>query len=126
MSLTIFLNGFFQCHNFFRLVFVRCHGYLVLQTKKLCNVHGEEALKDRKCRNWFDEFRSGDFLLKDEQLSDWPNETHDQIKAIIYCRQVNKLNAVVKEKRTELVNRKGVIFHHDNATPQTSLATRRK
>ena len=35
------------------------------------------------------------------------------------CRQLNKLNAVVKEKRPELVNRKGVIFHHDNATPHT-------
>ena len=29
-----------------------------------------------------------------------------------YCRQLNKLNAAVKEKRPELVNRKGVIFHH--------------
>ena len=25
-----------------------------------------------------------------------------------------------------MVNRKGVIFHHDNATPHTSLATRQK
>ena len=43
-----------------------------------------------------------------------------------YCRQLNKLNAVVKEKRPELVNCKGVIFHHDNATPDKSLATRQK
>ena len=34
--------------------------------KKLRDVHGEETLKDRQCRNWFDTFRSGDFSLKDE------------------------------------------------------------
>ena len=36
------------------------------------------------------------------------------------------MNATVKEKHPELVNRKGVIIHHDNATPHTSLATRQK
>ena len=44
----------------------------------------------------------------------------------VYCRQLNKLNAAVKEKRPELVNRRGVIFHYDNATPHTSLANRQK
>ena len=44
----------------------------------------------------------------------------------VYCRKINKLNAVVKEKRSKLVNRKGLIFHHDNATPHTYLATRQK
>ena len=43
----------------------------------------------------------------------------------VYCRQLNKLNAAVEEKWSELVNRKGVIFHHHNATPHTSLATRK-
>ena len=37
------------------------------------------------------------------------NET---INSDVYCRQLNKLNAVVTEKRPELVNRKGVIFHY--------------
>ena len=41
------------------------------------------------------------------------------INSDVYCRKLNKLNAVVKEKRPELVNRKGVIFHYDNATPNT-------
>ena len=44
----------------------------------------------------------------------------------VYCRQLNKLNVAVKEKRPELVNHKGVIFHYDNATPHTSLATHQK
>ena len=43
------------------------------------------------------------------------------INSDVYCRQLNKLNAAVKEKRPELVNRKCVIFHHDNATPHTSF-----
>ena len=52
--------------------------------KKLPDVYGEEALKDRQCRNRFDKFRSGDFSLKDEQRSGLPNEVDDdQIKAII-------------------------------------------
>ena len=52
--------------------------------EKLLDVYGEEALKDRKCRNWFDKFRSGDFSLKDEQRSGRPNEVDDgQIKDII-------------------------------------------
>ena len=44
----------------------------------------------------------------------------------VYCYQLNKLNAAVKEKRPEFVNREGVIFHDDNATTHTSLATRQK
>ena len=55
---------------------------------------------------------------------DWlKNQT---INSDVYCRQLNKLNVAVKEKRPKLVNRKGVIFHHDNATPHTPLATRQK
>ena len=42
------------------------------------------------------------------------NQTNDSDAC---CRQLNKLNAAVEEKRPELVNRKGVIFHHDNAIP---------
>ena len=38
-------------------------------------------------------------------------------------KQHRNLNCM---KRPELVNRKGVIIHHDNATPHTSLATRQK
>ena len=37
------------------------------------------------------------------------------INSDVYCRHLNKLNAAVNKKRSELVNRKGVILHHDNA-----------
>ena len=37
-----------------------------------------------------------------------------------------RLDAKVKEKRPALANRKGIVFHHDNARPHTSMATRKK
>ena len=47
-------------------------------------MHGEEALKDRQCRNWFDKFRPGDYSLKDEQHLGRPNQVDDdQFKVII-------------------------------------------
>jgi len=38
------------------------------------------------------------------------------------CRDYNKQ----LRKRPELINRRGVIFHHNNARPHTSLMTRQK
>lgn len=37
-----------------------------------------------------------------------------------------RLKQAIQEKRPELVNRKGIVFHHDNARPHTSLMTRQK
>jgi len=52
--------------------------------KKLRDVYGDKALKERQCQNWFRKFRSGDFSLKDEPRSGRPNEVDDdQIKALI-------------------------------------------
>ena len=48
------------------------------------------------------------------------------INSDVYCRRLNKLITAIKEKRLELVNRKGVIFYHDKAAPHTSLATHQK
>ena len=67
------------------LLFCLCKGKNAAQVaKKLLDVYGEEDLKDKQCRHWFDKFRPGDFSLKDEQRLGQPNEVdHDQIKAII-------------------------------------------
>ena len=48
---------------------------------------------------------------------------------MIHCyliEQLTKLNNAVEEKRPELTNRKGIVFHHDNARPHTSLVTWQK
>ena len=42
------------------------------------------------------------------------------------CSQLDQLKAALDEKRLELVNRKFIIFHEDNARPHVSLMTRQK
>ena len=41
-----------------------------------------------------------------------------------YCSQLDQLKAALNEKSPELVNRKHIIFHQDNARPHVSLMTR--
>ena len=43
-----------------------------------------------------------------------------------YCSQLDQLKAALDEKHLELVNRKHIIFHQDNAKPHVSLMTRQK
>ena len=47
-----------------------------------------------------------------------PNRT---INSVVYIEQLTKLNDAVEEKQLELTNRKGVVFHRDNARPHASL-----
>ena len=43
-----------------------------------------------------------------------------------YCSQLDQLKAALDKKHPELVNRKCIIFHQDNARPRVSLMTRQK
>ncbi|GFV77502.1 mariner Mos1 transposase [Trichonephila clavipes] len=45
----------------------------------------------------------------------------ETINADLYCNQLDKLNAAIKEKKPALATRKGIVFHHDNALPHTAL-----
>ena len=75
--------------------------------KKLRDVYGEQALKDRQCRNWFDNFRSGNFSLKDEPRSGRPNKVDDgQIKAIIEVDRhvtVREIEEMLKIPKSRIV-----------------------
>ncbi|CAH2233854.1 jg24036 [Pararge aegeria aegeria] len=49
------------------------------------------------------------------------------INSEFYCEQLMRLKQEVERKRLELINRRGVVFHHDNDDrPHTSLATQQK
>lgn len=48
------------------------------------------------------------------------------ITSEVYCAQLERLSQVLKEKEPALVNRKGVILHHDNARPHCSRITLEK
>ncbi|GFX87501.1 mariner Mos1 transposase [Trichonephila clavipes] len=104
--------------------------------KKLTNVYGEGVLTVRQCQNWFVKFRFGNFDVEDAPRSGRPVDADkDAIKLLpdnttidseIYCHQLDKLNDALQQKRSELTNRKGVVFHQDNARPHTSLVTHQK
>ncbi|GFV26226.1 histone-lysine N-methyltransferase SETMAR [Trichonephila clavipes] len=47
-------------------------------------------------------------------------------KPIFTKKKLDKPNDALHQKRSELINRKGVVFHQDNARPHTSLVTRQK
>jgi len=64
---------------------------------------------------------------------DWKEIAHYEllppgqtIDSNLYCQQLERLRQAIEKKRPELINRKGVVFHHDNARPHTSLVTRQK
>ncbi|GFX88107.1 histone-lysine N-methyltransferase SETMAR [Trichonephila clavipes] len=44
----------------------------------------------------------------------------------LYCQQLDRLKLAIDEKRTELANRRGNVFHQVNSRPNTSVVTRQK
>ncbi|GBP69315.1 Mariner Mos1 transposase [Eumeta japonica] len=62
---------------------------------------------------------------------DWKSIIHYEllpagktINSDLYYQQLMTLKQEVEKKRPELINRKGVVFQHDNARSHTSLAIR--
>ncbi|GBP87066.1 Aldo-keto reductase AKR2E4 [Eumeta japonica] len=45
------------------------------------------------------------------------------INSDLYCQNLMRFKQEAEKKRPEAINRKGVVFHHDNARPNTSLTT---
>lgn len=64
---------------------------------------------------------------------DWKGIVHYEllppgktIDSDLYCQQLMRLKEALEKNRPELVNRKGVVFHHDNARPHSSITTQQK
>jgi len=55
-----------------------------------------------------------------------PLPQNQTINSEKYCSQLDRLKAAIDEKRLELSNRHGVVFHQDNTRPHVSLTTRQK
>ena len=48
------------------------------------------------------------------------------LNSVLYCEQLDRLKQAIDQKRPELVNRNGVVFHQENARLHTFLMTRQK
>ncbi|GFX16993.1 histone-lysine N-methyltransferase SETMAR [Trichonephila clavipes] len=44
----------------------------------------------------------------------------------LYCQQLDRLKLAIDQKWAELANKRGVVFHQDNARRHTSVVTRQK
>ncbi|GFU75562.1 histone-lysine N-methyltransferase SETMAR [Trichonephila clavipes] len=47
-------------------------------------------------------------------------QTGQTLNSDLYCQQLDRLKLAIDQKRTELANRRRVVFHQDNARPHTS------
>ena len=56
----------------------------------------------------------------------WVVIVNQTINSELYCEQLQRLQQAIERKRPELINRRGVVFHHDNARSHTFLTTRQK
>ncbi|GFV75089.1 histone-lysine N-methyltransferase SETMAR [Trichonephila clavipes] len=93
---------------------------------------GHGAKKDKPAQT----ISKADIHQKKVMLSVWWNfkgivffellPDNTTINSEVYCHQLDKLNDALQQKRPELINRKGAVFHQDNARPHTSLVTRQK
>jgi hypothetical protein len=52
-----------------------------------------------------------------------PLRSNKTINTEVYCQQLDRVNECLKEKCPHLINRKGVVFHQDNARPHVSEMT---
>lgn len=53
-------------------------------------------------------------------------KSNQTINTEVYCNQLDRLKQALAEKRPALLNRRGVLFHQDNARPHVAKATLKK
>ncbi|GFW58358.1 mariner Mos1 transposase [Trichonephila clavipes] len=87
------------------------------QTISKADIHQKKKKKKVTLSVWWDCKGTGFFKLLPDNTT---------INLEVYCHQLDKLNDALQQKRSELINRKGVVFHQDNARTHTSLVTRQQ
>lgn len=123
-------------HEHFRqilLYYFRKEKNAVQACEKLRKVYGDKTLKERQCQYWFARFCSG-YSVKDAPRSGRPLQVdNEKVKVLIETNRHSIIRhelaealkvSNIAEKRPDLINRKGVVFHH--ARPHTSLMNRQK
>ncbi|GFX23868.1 mariner Mos1 transposase [Trichonephila clavipes] len=90
-------------------------------------VYGADTVTANYEQFWFRQFRSGIFKWDWKGIIYYELLPYDQtLNLDIYCQQLDRLKLVTDQKRPDSANRRGVVFHQDNARPYTSVATRQK
>ncbi|GFU70060.1 histone-lysine N-methyltransferase SETMAR [Trichonephila clavipes] len=85
-------------------------------------VHDADTVTANYVQFWFRRFRSGIFDVKFAPQAGRPvDENVDKIIDIIFDRHL-----AIDQKRPELTNRRGFVFHQNNARPHTSVVTHQK
>lgn len=59
-------------------------------------------------------------------MNRWGSIYYQLPKQTTYFNQLDELNATVKEKRSALAARLGILFHQDNGKPHTAMMAQEK
>ncbi|GFW33500.1 putative DD34D transposase [Trichonephila clavipes] len=65
-------------------------------------------------------------LAKRNEIDPFLKQMGQTLNLDIYCQQLDRLKLATDQKRPELANRRGLVFHQDNTTPHTPVVTRQK
>ncbi|GFW92786.1 mariner Mos1 transposase [Trichonephila clavipes] len=87
-------------------------------------VYGADTVTANYVQFWFRRFRSSIFDVKDASRTG--RRVGQTLNSYLYCEQLDHLKLEIDQKRPELANRRGAVFHQDNARPQTFVVIRQK
>ena len=65
-------------------------------------------------------------LERDPVLWAFTKQRDDKFREVLFPIRRNEDWTAIEQKRPEIANRKGIVFHQDNARPHVSLITRQK
>ncbi|GFY35977.1 mariner transposase [Trichonephila clavipes] len=101
-------------------IYARCQGENASHVAEIVNgLYDADTVTANDVQFWFRRFRLGTIYY---ELFPYGQTLNSQL----YCQQLDRLKLAIDQKWPELANRRGVVFHQDNARPNTSVVTRQK